>query len=79
MIELGLPNVLRTIITIAVIYYGAKFLLRWWLKRKVEAAVKQQQQTVSEFEASHKRQETGQVHIKQERVQSSHDNQDSRA
>lgn len=67
MVELGLPNLLRTIITIALIYYGVKFLFRWWLKRKVSAAVKQQQNTMSEHEASYKRQEKGRVNVKQEK------------
>lgn len=67
MIELGPMNLLRTIVTIALIYYGIKFLFRWWLKRKVSAAVKQQQNMMSEQEANYQRQETGKVHIKQER------------
>lgn len=65
MVELGPMNLLRTIITIALIYYGVKFLFRLWLKRKVSSAVKQQQSTMSEQGASYKRNETGQVHIKQ--------------
>ena len=71
MIELGAVNFLRTIITIVLIYYGIKFLFKWWLRRKVANAVRQQQNSMSEHEAAFKRQETGKVHIRQERNTSS--------
>ena len=71
MIELGPGNLLRTILTLALIYYGGKFLFRWWLKRKVESAVKQQKQTVSENEAQSSRTHEGEVHIKNQNSASS--------
>lgn len=58
------PGLLRTIVVLVAIYYGSKFLFRWWLKRKVENAVKQREQTMSEQEASQKKQTEGSVHIK---------------
>lgn len=64
MIELGFVNLLRTVLTVAIIYYVARFLLRWWIKRKVSTLHKQQQNSVSEEEAKFKRNEQGKVHIK---------------
>lgn len=72
MIELGPVGFIRTIVMIALIYYGVKFLFRWWLKRKVANAVKQQQNSVTEEEASFQRHDKGKVHIKQDRSSSSH-------
>tara|TARA_B100000767_G_scaffold258949_1_gene268161 strand:+ start:32 stop:289 length:258 start_codon:yes stop_codon:yes gene_type:complete len=66
MIELGFPS-FQSIIAIVLVFYGIKFLSKWWLRRKVANAVRQQKQSMSEDEATFKRQETGKVHIKQER------------
>jgi len=64
MIELGFVNFLRTILIIGLVYYVARFFLRWWIKRKVSTLHKQQQNSVSEQEATFKRHEKGKVHIK---------------
>ncbi len=65
------PGLLRTIIVLVLFYYGSKFLFRWWLKRKIDAARREERRTMSEQEASFKRNETGKVHIRQERTSSS--------
>lgn len=62
--ELYAVGFLRTILTLVIIYYVGKFLFRWWLKRKVENAVKQREKTISEFEADQKRHAEGSVHVK---------------
>ena len=31
------PGLLRTILVVVLIYYGSKFLFKWWLKRKMDA------------------------------------------
>jgi hypothetical protein len=72
MIELGPVGLFRTIITLVIIYYGGKFLFKWWLKRKVNAAVRRQQNTVSENEVNSQRQGTGRVHIKSDTSSSTH-------
>ena len=64
MIELGFVNLLRTVLTLVIIYYVVRFLLRWWIKRKVSALHKERQNSVSEEEATFKRNEKGKVHIK---------------
>ena len=70
MIELGFVNLLRTVLTVAIIYYVVRFLLRWWIKRKVSTLHKQQQSSVSEEEANFKRNEKGRVHIKKDQSSS---------
>ena len=65
MVELGYVNLLRTILIIVLVYYVSRFLLRWWIKRKVADMHKRQQNSVSEEEANFKRNEKGKVHIKQ--------------
>lgn len=59
------PGLLRTVVVLVVLYYGGKFLFKWWLRMKVARAIKQREATISEAEASNKRhQEKGSVHIK---------------
>lgn len=65
------PGLIRTILVIAVIYYVGKFLFKWWLKRKINAARRDERKTVSEEEARFKKQEKGKVHIKQNKNSSS--------
>ena len=67
MVELGYVNLLRTILIIVLVYYVSRFLLRWWIKRKVADMHKRQQNSVSEEEASFKRNDKGKVHIKQKK------------
>tara|TARA_Y100000589_G_scaffold294691_1_gene300555 strand:+ start:430 stop:690 length:261 start_codon:yes stop_codon:yes gene_type:complete len=64
MIELGFVNLLRTILILVVIYYLIRFLLKWWIKRKVSDLHKERQNSVTEEEAAFKRNEKGKVHIK---------------
>ena len=70
--ELYAYGFLRTIIGIAVIYYLGKFLFKWWLKRKINAAVRQQQNTVSENDIPFQKKEKVRVHIKNEKSETSH-------
>tara|TARA_Y100000766_G_scaffold268584_1_gene264843 strand:+ start:454 stop:714 length:261 start_codon:yes stop_codon:yes gene_type:complete len=72
MIELGFVNLLRTILIIVLVYYVVRFLLRWWIKRKVSSLHNQQQNSVSEEEATFKRNEKGKVQIKQNKSSSEH-------
>lgn len=58
------PGLLRTVVILVVVYYGSKYLFKWWLRMKVKAAVQQREKTVSQEEASYKSQEKGKVHIK---------------
>ena len=67
MVELGYVNLLRTILIIVLVYYVSRFLLRWWIKRKFADMHKRQQNSVSEEEASFKRNDKGKVHIKQKK------------
>ena len=67
MIEFGYVGVLRTIIIIVLVYYVVRFLIRWWIKIKVADMHKRQQNSVSEEEASFKRNDKGKVHIKQKK------------
>ena len=71
MIELGYVGVLRTIIIIVLVYYVVRFLLRWWVKIKVADIHKRQQNSVSEEEATFKRNEKGRVHVKKNKSSSS--------
>lgn len=70
MYELGPGGFLRTILVLALIWYGSKFLLRWWLKNKVASAMKERERSVSEEEAAFKSKDTGKVHIKSEKTSS---------
>ncbi|MBK20950.1 MAG: hypothetical protein CMP63_01345 [Flavobacteriales bacterium] len=67
MVELGYVNLLRTILIIVLVYYVSRFLLRWWIKRKLADMHKRQQNSVSEEEANFKRNDKGKVHIKQKK------------
>lgn len=64
MIELGPFGFLRTLLVIVLFYYGAKFLFRWWVRQKVNSAVKNRENMVSQEEASYSKEEKGKVHIK---------------
>lgn len=64
MTELGPVGFLRTVVYIVVIYYLAKFLFRWWLKRKLNDHQQKMNSSVNEQEANHMRQEEGHVSIK---------------
>lgn len=66
------PGLLRTVIGILVVYYGGKFLFKWWLRVKVARAVKRREETISEVEASDKRQQKGSVHIKSKPTETSY-------
>jgi len=68
MYELGPPNFLRTILILTVIWYGGKFLLKWWLKSKMASAMKEQERSVSEDEAAFKNKDAGKIHIKKEKT-----------
>ncbi len=70
MMELGYVNLLRTILIIVLVYYVVRFLLRWWIRRKVADIQNQQKNSVSEEEAHFRRNETGKIHIKQDRTSS---------
>ena len=65
------PGLLRTILVVVLIYYGSKFLFKWWLKRKMDAARREERRTMSEDEANFRRNEKGKVHIKQNKSSSS--------
>ena len=73
MMELGYVNLLRTILIIVLVYYVGRFLLRWWVKRKVADMHRRQQNSVSEEEANFKRTEKGKIHIKQNKSSSRHE------
>lgn len=72
MYELGPGGFLRTILILVIIWYGSKFLLKWWLKNKVASAMKERERSVSQEEAAFQQKETGKVHIKSEKTSSSH-------
>lgn len=68
MYELGPGSFLRTILILATIWYGSKFLLRWWLKNKMASAMKEQERSVSEDEAAFQNKDAGKIHIKKEKT-----------
>ena len=68
MYELGPGSFFRTILILAVIWYGGKFLLKWWLKNKMASAIKEQERSVSEDEAAFQNKYTGRIHIKKEKT-----------
>ena len=61
---LGPINFLRTILWLVVFYYAAKFLFKWWLKRKISAHAEALKNSVSEQEANAQREQEGRVSIK---------------
>ena len=63
-VELGIPNFIRYLFWIAVIYYGSKYLFKWWLKRKINSHAQKMNSTVGQSEADHMRKEAGHVSIK---------------
>ena len=52
------------------IYYIGKFLLRLWIKSKVNEHVRRQKETVAEEEATYRNQEKGKVTIQRKRSKS---------
>lgn len=58
-----LVGLLKTIIFLLAIYYIGKFLLRIWLKSKVNEHIKRQKNSVQEDEAAYKKQEKGKVTV----------------
>jgi hypothetical protein len=64
--ELGLPNFIRTIFWIVAFYYGAKFLFKWWLKRKISSHTQHMNSSVDQTEAEYRKKAEGHVSIKQE-------------
>lgn len=55
------------------IYYIGKFLLRFWIKSKVNEQVRRQRETVEENEAKFRSQEKGKVTIKKNKSSRSGD------
>ncbi len=66
MTELYIPAFLNTILWLLAFYYGSKFLFKWWLKRKINQAVKNGNASVNDQQAESMRQEKGRVSIKKE-------------
>lgn len=74
MYELGPGSFLRTILILAVIWYGSKFLLKWWLKKKMASVIKEQERFVSEDEAAFQNKDAGKIHIKKEKTSTNSSN-----
>lgn len=61
---LGPINFLKTIFWLLVFYYGAKYVFKWWLNRKIAEHAETLKNSVTEQEAIAQRQKEGRVSIK---------------
>ncbi|MFT6747950.1 MAG: hypothetical protein ACJAZ2_002308 [Glaciecola sp.] len=62
---------LSTVLIIVAIYYVGKFLLKWWIKRKVSSHAQRMKGSVNQTEANYRRKAEGHVSIKQEQPKKS--------